>query len=81
MLVECSAALFAEDAGTHDPDINTNWPREYGQDRFASGIDDPAGIIQAERAEVTAYCANERARRFYARHGFAAFTVTATHAL
>jgi len=36
---------------------------------------------KAERAEVTAYYANERARRFYARHGFAAFTVTATHAL
>lgn len=35
----------------------------------------------AERAEVTAYVANERARRFYARHGFTDHSVTATRSL
>ncbi|MEV6949858.1 GNAT family N-acetyltransferase [Streptomyces sp. NPDC051172] len=141
-LVECSSALFAEDAGRHDSAINTNWPREHGADRFASGLSDPARLIlaavtpnegvvgyltgavseptpmttittatltamwvhpehrgngtggqlvhqflawakaqHADQAEVTAYTANERARRFYARHGFTPHTVTVTHPL
>ncbi|MGV9531953.1 N-acetyltransferase family protein [Streptomyces cellulosae] len=141
-LVECAAALFAEDAGSHDSAINTDWPREYGPDRFATGLNDPDRIIliadrqgedavayltgtlaqpspmtvfpiatltamwvrpdhrgsgvgaqlverflawakerEAGRAEVTAYTANERARRFYARHGFTDHTATATRPL
>lgn len=44
-LVACSRALFAEDAGTRDPDINIDWPREHGPRRFASGIDDPDRLL------------------------------------
>ncbi|WP_228472866.1 GNAT family N-acetyltransferase [Streptomyces cyaneochromogenes] len=141
-LVECAAALFAEDAGSRDSAINTNWPREYGPDRFATGLHDPDRLILtadsqngsavayltgtlaqpspmttfpiatltamwvspdhrgsgvgaqlveqfltwakergAERAEVTAYVANEGARRFYARHGFTDHATTAARPL
>ncbi|MER6153625.1 GNAT family N-acetyltransferase [Streptomyces hirsutus] len=44
-LVTCSSALFAEDAGTRDPSINVNWPREHGPQRFAAGIDDPSRLL------------------------------------
>ncbi|MFD5080004.1 GNAT family N-acetyltransferase [Streptomyces sp. NPDC058371] len=44
-LVECSGALFAEDAGTRDSSINIDWPREHGPQRFASGIDDPNRLL------------------------------------
>lgn len=141
-LVECATALFAEDAGSRDPAINTDWPREYGPQRFATGLTDPARLILtadiqgesavayltgslasasamtafpiatltamwvrpdlrgsgagtqlvdrflswakesgAGRAEVTAYFANERARRFYTRHGFVDHSATAARLL
>jgi GNAT superfamily N-acetyltransferase len=140
--VECAAALFAEDAGSHDPAVNTNWPHEYGSGRFSTGVSDPGRLIlvavdrgdnvvgyltgtineptamttittatltamwvrpelrgrgtggelvqqfltwareqRAERAEVTAYTANEGARSFYARHGFISHSVTAVNPL
>lgn len=41
----CSGALFAEDAGTRDPSVNVDWPREYGRQRFTSGIDDPDRLL------------------------------------
>ncbi|MFE0332356.1 GNAT family N-acetyltransferase, partial [Streptomyces sp. NPDC058960] len=44
-LVECSSALFAEDAGTRDPSINIDWPRQHGPQRFATGIDDPNRLL------------------------------------
>ncbi|WP_152867552.1 GNAT family N-acetyltransferase [Streptomyces acidicola] len=44
-LVACSRALFAEDAGTRDPSINVDWPREHGPQRFAAGIDDPDRLL------------------------------------
>ncbi|MFE1314802.1 GNAT family N-acetyltransferase [Streptomyces sp. NPDC058755] len=44
-LVACSRALFAEDAGTRDPSINVNWPREHGPQRFTAGIDDPDRLL------------------------------------
>ncbi|MER6113417.1 N-acetyltransferase family protein [Streptomyces hirsutus] len=44
-LVACSRALFAEDAGTRDPSVNVDWPREYGPQRFAAGIDDPDRLL------------------------------------
>ncbi|WP_255310773.1 GNAT family N-acetyltransferase [Streptomyces viridosporus] len=44
-LVECSSALFAEDAGTRDASINIDWPRQHGRQRFAAGIDDPNRLL------------------------------------
>ncbi|MFD9319454.1 GNAT family N-acetyltransferase [Streptomyces sp. NPDC060053] len=44
-LVACSRALFAEDAGTRDPSIDVDWPREHGPQRFAMGIDDPDRLL------------------------------------
>ncbi|WP_043496540.1 GNAT family N-acetyltransferase [Streptomyces viridosporus] len=44
-LVACSRALFAEDAGTRDPSVNVDWPREHGPQRFAAGIDDPDRLL------------------------------------
>ncbi|MFJ8364632.1 GNAT family N-acetyltransferase [Streptomyces sp. NPDC093984] len=44
-LVACSSALFAEDAGTRDPSINIDWPRQRGAERFAAGIDDPNRLL------------------------------------
>ncbi|MFE6821938.1 GNAT family N-acetyltransferase [Streptomyces sp. NPDC057690] len=44
-LVACSRALFAEDAGTRDPNIDVDWPREHGPRRFADGIDDPDRLL------------------------------------
>ncbi|KAF5999714.1 GNAT family N-acetyltransferase [Streptomyces sp. WAC00263] len=44
-LVACSSALFAEDAGTRDPSVDVGWPREFGPERFAAGIDDPTRLL------------------------------------
>lgn len=44
-LVACSRALFAEDAGQRDPNINLDWPRDYGPKRFSEGIDDPNRLL------------------------------------
>jgi GNAT superfamily N-acetyltransferase len=44
-LVACSGALFAEDAGTRDSSVNVDWPREFGPERFAAGMDDPARLL------------------------------------
>ncbi|MFF1449798.1 GNAT family N-acetyltransferase [Streptomyces sp. NPDC058274] len=44
-LVACSSALFAEDAGTRDPSVNVGWPREFGPERFAAGMDDPSRLL------------------------------------
>jgi GNAT superfamily N-acetyltransferase len=44
-LVSCSRALFAEDAGTRDPSIDVDWPREHGRQRFTAGIDDPDRLL------------------------------------
>ncbi|GAT69697.1 GNAT family acetyltransferase [Planomonospora sphaerica] len=44
-VVACSAALFAEDAGTRDPSLNIAWPREHGAARFAAAMDDPARLV------------------------------------
>lgn len=44
-LVACSSALFAEDAGTRDPSVYLGWPREFGPERFAAGLDDPTRLL------------------------------------
>ncbi|MFF9607435.1 GNAT family N-acetyltransferase [Streptomyces sp. NPDC014684] len=44
-LVACSSALFAEDAGTRDQSIDVGWPRAFGPERFAAGIDDPTRLL------------------------------------
>ncbi|MFH8776157.1 GNAT family N-acetyltransferase [Streptomyces sp. NPDC017958] len=44
-LVACNRALFAEDAGTRDPSINIDWPREHGPQRCAAGIEDPDRLL------------------------------------
>ncbi|MFC3347491.1 GNAT family N-acetyltransferase [Streptomyces echinoruber] len=43
--VACSSALFAEDAGTRDPSINLDWPRQHGHRRFTTGMDDPNRLL------------------------------------
>ncbi len=44
-LVACSSALFAEDAGTRDPGVDVDWPRQHGPRRFAAGMDDPHRLL------------------------------------
>jgi GNAT superfamily N-acetyltransferase len=61
-------ALFATDAGAHNAAAtNLRWATAF----LAWAVDKGA-----QRATVTAYAANDGARRFYARHGFAVRTVT-----
>ncbi|BFO18455.1 hypothetical protein SHKM778_48430 [Streptomyces sp. KM77-8] len=43
--VACSSALFAEDAGTRDPSVDTDWPRLHGRQRFSAGIGDPDRLL------------------------------------
>ncbi|GAA3106038.1 GNAT family N-acetyltransferase [Streptosporangium carneum] len=44
-VVACSSALFAEDAGTRDPSLNVNWPREHGLARFTEALGDPGRLV------------------------------------
>jgi len=46
-LVASSTALFAEDAGTRDPSVDVDWPREHAAASFASALDDPARLVLA----------------------------------
>ncbi|MBW8736350.1 MAG: GNAT family N-acetyltransferase [Streptomyces turgidiscabies] len=46
-LVASSTALFAEDAGTRDPSIDADWPREHAAASFAAALDDPARLVLA----------------------------------
>lgn len=72
-LVACGSALFAEDAGTRDPSVDINWPREHGPQRFVSGLAKESG---AGSIQVTAYARNAEAIRFYEGNGFASQSVT-----
>ncbi|MCX4744096.1 GNAT family N-acetyltransferase [Kitasatospora sp. NBC_01287] len=59
-VVDCSAALFAEDAGTRDPaGVNIDWPRTHGAERFAGTIADPTRLLLVAEAdgEVVAHLA------------------------
>jgi GNAT superfamily N-acetyltransferase len=41
-LLTISSGLWAEDAGTHDPEVmNTDWPRQHGRASFEALVDDP----------------------------------------
>jgi GNAT superfamily N-acetyltransferase len=41
-LLTVSAGLWAEDAGTHDPEVmNTDWPLQHGRASFEALVDDP----------------------------------------
>ena len=41
-LLTISSGLWAEDAGTHDPEVmNTDWPKQHGRASFESLVDDP----------------------------------------
>jgi GNAT superfamily N-acetyltransferase len=44
-VVESSAGLFAEDAGTRDATLSQQWPREHGPDSFHAFLDDPAKLL------------------------------------
>ncbi|MFE3031899.1 GNAT family N-acetyltransferase [Streptomyces canus] len=46
-LVASSAGLFAEDAGTRDPSVDTDWPREHGAASFTAALADPARLVLA----------------------------------
>ena len=50
-VVECSAALFQEDAGARDPSIDVSWPRSYGPARFREMIDDADRLLLVAEAE------------------------------
>ena len=54
MLVELSAALFREDAGTRDPSTNVGWPLEYGLGYFAGFVGREDGVcLIADTGGVT----------------------------
>jgi GNAT superfamily N-acetyltransferase len=44
-LVASSTGLFAEDAGTRDPAVNADWPREHGAASFATALEDPSRLV------------------------------------
>ena len=46
-LVELEAALFAEDAGQHDPHSDTTWPNREGRKDFEDLIASPDRIVLA----------------------------------
>ncbi len=46
-LVASSTCLFAEDAGTRDPSVDADWPREHAAASFAAALDDPARLVLA----------------------------------
>ncbi len=79
-LLTISSGLWAEDAGTHDPEVmNTDWPQQHGRASFEALVDaflDWARDRGAPYAVVTAFAANTGAQRFYGRRGFAPHTVT-----
>jgi GNAT superfamily N-acetyltransferase len=54
-LLTISSALFAEDAGTHDPEVmNTDWPQQHGRASFEALVDDPdrVGLLAEIRGEL-----------------------------
>ncbi|MDH6605497.1 GNAT superfamily N-acetyltransferase [Streptomyces sp. SAI-208] len=44
-LVASSAGLFAEDAGTRDPSVDVDWPREHGAASFTTALADPGRLV------------------------------------
>ena len=50
-VVECSAELFREDAGTRDPSIDTSWPRAYGPTRFREMVAEADRLLLVAEAE------------------------------
>lgn len=46
-LVASSTALFAEDAGTRDPSVDADWPREHAAASFTAALDDQARLVLA----------------------------------
>lgn len=46
-LVASSTGLFAEDAGTRDPSVDADWPREHAAASFAAALGDPARLVLA----------------------------------
>ena len=54
-LLTISSGLWAEDAGTHDPEVmNTDWPREHGRASFEALVDDPdrVGLLAETGGEL-----------------------------
>lgn len=44
-LLTVSAGLWAEDAGTHDPEVmNTDWPAQHGRASFEALVTDPTRL-------------------------------------
>ena len=56
-LLTISSGLWAEDAGTHDPEVmNTDWPRQHGRESFQALVDDPdrVGLLAEVGGELAA---------------------------
>ena len=56
-LLTISSGLWAEDAGTHDPEVmNTDWPKQHGRASFESLVDDPdrLGLLAEVGGELAA---------------------------
>lgn len=46
-LIELEAALFAQDAGVHDPFSDPTWPRREGRQDFEDLMASPEGLVLA----------------------------------
>ena len=54
-LVEIATGLWAEDAGTHDPEVaNLDWPEQHGRESFEALVADPdrVGILAEVDGEL-----------------------------
>ena len=48
-VVESVAGLFREDAGTHDPTVNVDWPALEGADNYAALVGDEDCLLAVAR--------------------------------
>ena len=48
-LVRLESALFRDDAGTHDPLVDTSWPIQHARDDFVRLIGDDSSVVLVAR--------------------------------
>jgi GNAT superfamily N-acetyltransferase len=44
-LIASSSGLFAEDAGTRDPMLNVDWPRQHGEAWYRAHLENPERLV------------------------------------